>query len=241
MRAVLRKAFTDPFPGMTTGGTMTQDELIRAVRLDLTAEQDAVSLYTAHAGATEDESVRKVFLSIADEERVHIGELQALIARLNPAEPGKLREGAKEVADQTAGTAKMIRVTLRKQGGAQRWVTIRGKKVAIGRTTSAFRQGPLSSASAEVVRYLGGKHLRAGEMSELYHRMRSEGWTAGELGEWLRETLIGTEIGKYPHLPEKVVQAMAVIRGGHPGATSDALATAVADWQMRRSKRTRGR
>jgi len=114
---------------MTPGGTMTQDELIRAVRLDLTAEQDAVSLYTAHAGATEDESVRKVFLSIADEERVHIGELQALIARLNPAEPGKLREGAKEVADQTAGTAKMIRVTLRKQEGS--WVTIRGRRVNV--------------------------------------------------------------------------------------------------------------
>ena len=62
--------FTNPFPaGLPADGKMNRAELVRALRLDLAAEQDAIALYTAHAEATQESEVKKALLSIADEER----------------------------------------------------------------------------------------------------------------------------------------------------------------------------
>lgn len=89
--------FADPFPGL--GTTLSRSELIRALRFGLAAEQEAVVTYTAQAEATNDPLVREVLLSIADEERVHSGELQALIEKLDPEEKKLLDEGRREVED----------------------------------------------------------------------------------------------------------------------------------------------
>lgn len=89
--------FLDPFPGVIPGRKMTEAELVRALRLNLSAEQEAVHLYLSHADATDNELAKAVLRSIADEERVHVGEFLRLISILAPDEPQLLAEGAGEV------------------------------------------------------------------------------------------------------------------------------------------------
>lgn len=92
--------FVNPFSGMVPARKMTDAELIRALRLNLAAEEEAVHVYQAHADATDNELAKKVLLEIADEERVHAGEFQRLINILAPEEEKMLAEGAAEV-DET--------------------------------------------------------------------------------------------------------------------------------------------
>ncbi len=46
-------SFANPFSGMVPR-LMTKSELIRALRMNLAAEEEAVSQYMAHADATDD-------------------------------------------------------------------------------------------------------------------------------------------------------------------------------------------
>jgi rubrerythrin len=95
--------FTNPFTGVVPGRKMTDSELLRALRLDLSAEEEAAHLYLAHADATDNELAKKVLQDIADEERVHKGEFQRLISLLSKEEEGFLAEGAEEVNAMAAG------------------------------------------------------------------------------------------------------------------------------------------
>ncbi|MFW6438339.1 MAG: ferritin family protein, partial [Armatimonadota bacterium] len=72
-------------------------ELIRAIRLNLAAEQEAIHLYQAHADATDNELAKAVLLDIADEEREHVGEFQRLLNILLDDEEKLLADGAAEV------------------------------------------------------------------------------------------------------------------------------------------------
>ena len=89
--------FVNPFSGKVPDSTLTKEELIRAIRLDIAAEQEAVHLYMAHAEATDHPLARKVFIDIANEERVHIGEFARLLTILTGDEDEWLAKGAKEV------------------------------------------------------------------------------------------------------------------------------------------------
>jgi len=95
--------FVNPFTGVVPGRKMTDTELLRALRLDLSAEQEAIHLYLAHADATDNELAQKVLRDIADEERVHAGEFQRLIKILAGDEESLLAQGAQEVNDMAAG------------------------------------------------------------------------------------------------------------------------------------------
>jgi len=90
--------FVNPFSGVVPR-KMTKAELVRAIRLNIAAEHEAVHLYLAHADATDDELAKKVLTEIADEERVHIGEFMELLRRLTPEEAELLEEGRKEVEE----------------------------------------------------------------------------------------------------------------------------------------------
>ena len=52
--------FVNPFSGMVPARKMTDAELIRALRLNLAAEEEAVHVYQAHADATDNELAKKV-------------------------------------------------------------------------------------------------------------------------------------------------------------------------------------
>ena len=89
--------FLNPFSGIVPDRKLTRDELIRAIRLDLAAEHEAVHLYMAHAQAADDPLAKKVLADIADEERVHAGEFARLLAILTGDEDALLAQGAQEV------------------------------------------------------------------------------------------------------------------------------------------------
>ena len=88
--------FADPFPGMVGDKFTSDTQLANAIRLDIAAELEAIHLYQAHAEATDDKKVKEVLNSIADEERVHVGELQNLLKYLQPNEGQLLDKGEKE-------------------------------------------------------------------------------------------------------------------------------------------------
>jgi rubrerythrin len=92
-------AFLNPFAGNIPDKPMTSSELVRALRLDLAGELEATATYNAHADACDDPVVKKVLESIANEERVHVGELQRLMQYLAGDEQGFLDKGKKETDD----------------------------------------------------------------------------------------------------------------------------------------------
>jgi rubrerythrin len=79
-------AFADPFYGNVPDRKMTVTELVRALRLNVAAEEEAAALYEAHADATDNPVARKVLLDVANEERVHVGEFTRLIDILTKGE-----------------------------------------------------------------------------------------------------------------------------------------------------------
>ena len=89
--------FLDPFSGMLPGRKLTKEELVRAIRLGVAAEEEATHLYMAQAEATDDPVARKVLIDVANEERVHVGEFQRLLQILTGDEDKWLKEGAEEV------------------------------------------------------------------------------------------------------------------------------------------------
>jgi rubrerythrin len=89
--------FVKPFAGMVPERKMTMGELVRALRLDLAAEHEAVHTYLAHADATDNPLAKAVLKDIADEERVHAGEFARLISILTGDEDDLLHKGTLEV------------------------------------------------------------------------------------------------------------------------------------------------
>jgi uncharacterized protein len=89
--------FLDPFVGCVPGRRMTERELTRALRLALSAEEEAVHLYESLADATDHPLAKAVLEDIAREERVHAGEFQRVLARLILDEDARMAEGAAEV------------------------------------------------------------------------------------------------------------------------------------------------
>jgi len=95
--------FVNPFSGVVPGRKLTDSELLRAIRLTLSAEEEAVHLYESIADVTENKLAQEVLHDIANEERVHVGEFQRLINILAPDEERFLAEGAAEVNEMAVG------------------------------------------------------------------------------------------------------------------------------------------
>jgi rubrerythrin len=89
--------FVNPFSGKVPDRLLTREELIRAIRLDISAEHEAVHLYMAHAEAVDDPLAKAVLIDIANEERVHIGEFGRLLQILSGDEDQWAGEGVAEV------------------------------------------------------------------------------------------------------------------------------------------------
>lgn len=83
--------------------TLTDGELTRALRDAIIAEESAINQYETVADSTTNEDAKKVLKHLADEERVHVGELQKLLSILLPDEEEKLEEGKQEVIEELGG------------------------------------------------------------------------------------------------------------------------------------------
>jgi len=68
-------------------------------RIGLIAELDAVNLYEQLASLAEDETLRKVFLEIAREEKTHVGEFLEVLKRLDPEQVKEIERGKEEVEE----------------------------------------------------------------------------------------------------------------------------------------------
>lgn len=94
--------FATAFTGMNSERTLTHGELVRAIRLMVADEYEAIQVYTQLAESIDNELAKEVLLDIADEERVHAGEFLRLLQELDPAEAGFYAKGAAEVEDVIA-------------------------------------------------------------------------------------------------------------------------------------------
>jgi len=70
-------------------------------RLGMIAELDAINLYEQMASLTEKESIKKILLDIAKEEKTHMGEFQELLLREDAEQKKELEAGKKEVDEKT--------------------------------------------------------------------------------------------------------------------------------------------
>ncbi|NPV91825.1 MAG: ubiquinone biosynthesis protein COQ7 [Firmicutes bacterium] len=90
--------FANPFQG-NVHRKMTRDELLRAIRLDIAGELEAIFIYDAHVDATDDPLVKKVIGEIRNEEKAHVGELMTLLRILDPEEAEHFASGEGEVKE----------------------------------------------------------------------------------------------------------------------------------------------
>ncbi len=100
--------FMNPFSGKVPERKLSKQELIRAIRLNIAAEHEAIHLYMAHADATDHPLAKKVLIDVANEEREHIGEFMYLLQVLTGDESEWLADGRAEVVAMAAeieGTA----------------------------------------------------------------------------------------------------------------------------------------
>lgn len=68
-----------------------------SLRLAIVAEYDAISLYEQLAQKVNNEKIKSVLLDIAKEEKTHVGELQALLLKVDSEQASELKKGAEEV------------------------------------------------------------------------------------------------------------------------------------------------
>jgi len=71
------------------------------LRVGMSAELDAVSLYEQMAAMTSNKNIKRILLDIAKEEKTHVGEFQALLLKLDKEQENELIEGKKEVEEKT--------------------------------------------------------------------------------------------------------------------------------------------
>ncbi|MCD6403187.1 MAG: rubrerythrin [Candidatus Aenigmarchaeota archaeon] len=69
------------------------------LRIGIIAELDAINLYEQLASLAKDETVKKIFLDIAKEEKTHVGEFLALLLKHDEEQVKELEEGKKEVEE----------------------------------------------------------------------------------------------------------------------------------------------
>ncbi len=89
--------FATAFTPKASDRKLTHNELVRAIRLSMADEFEAIQVYTQLAESIDDPIAIDVLLDIADEEKVHAGEFLRLLKILAPDEAGFHDQGAAEV------------------------------------------------------------------------------------------------------------------------------------------------
>lgn len=91
--------FCNPFSVLKNDRTLTNKELVRAIRFMIAAEYEAIQLYQQTAESTDNELAKRVLLDVADEEKEHAGEFLRLLKELDPDEEKFYEEGGEEVEE----------------------------------------------------------------------------------------------------------------------------------------------
>jgi len=94
--------FCNSFYGNKCDRKLSEAELIRSIRLMVSAEYEAIQLYMQLAESTDNELAKTVLIDVADEEREHAGEFLRLLHELAPDEQEFYDHGTKEVEEMIA-------------------------------------------------------------------------------------------------------------------------------------------
>jgi len=79
---------------------LSKEDLDKEIlRVGIIAELDAINLYEQLASITENQDIKKVLLDIAEEEKVHFGEFQELLLKIDHQQVDGIEKGKKEVKD----------------------------------------------------------------------------------------------------------------------------------------------
>jgi rubrerythrin len=116
--------FANAFYGNASPRKLTHSELVRAIRLMVTDEYEAISIYTQLAESTDNELAKEVLIDIANEEKVHVGEFLRLLKELAPDESQWYADGAAEVEAEIAKMAGAPAGSEPAAGGEAKPVTI---------------------------------------------------------------------------------------------------------------------
>ena len=111
----------NPLNVMSSDKVPTHNDLIRLIRLAIASEIEAIQIYTQIADSVKDKKVIEVMNSVADEERVHIGEFMALLNYLEPSEERLYQDGKDEV-NQTKSNFNTILIQMK---GISKWVDMK--------------------------------------------------------------------------------------------------------------------
>ena len=121
---VLMAEFANAFYGNASPRKLTHSELVRAIRLMVTDEYEAISIYIQLAESTDNELAKEVLIDIANEEKVHVGEFLRLLKELAPDEEQWYADGAAEVEAEIAKMAGAPAGSEPAEGGVGKPVTI---------------------------------------------------------------------------------------------------------------------
>ena len=91
--------FAHPFSVLKNDRKLTREELVRAIRLMVAAEYEAIQLYQQTAESTDNALAQAVLIDIANEEKEHAGEFLRLLRELDPEEEEFYRKGYGEVEE----------------------------------------------------------------------------------------------------------------------------------------------
>lgn len=78
--------------------SLSEMELCAEIRSMIASEFEAIELYTTFMARIENQEVRDVLGKVIEEERIHVGEFQALLFSIDPKEKELYDRGAAEVA-----------------------------------------------------------------------------------------------------------------------------------------------
>ena len=67
------------------------------LRASIMAELDAISLYEGFADVVDNDAIRNILLDVAEEEKVHVGEFQHLLVRVDEEYRNAMDKGRQEV------------------------------------------------------------------------------------------------------------------------------------------------
>jgi len=79
--------------------TKGKERDLQILRLGMIAELDAINLYDKLAQLASDPKVTKLMLDVSHEEKVHAGEFETLMEKLDPKYETAEKEGEEEVKD----------------------------------------------------------------------------------------------------------------------------------------------
>ena len=81
------------------GDSLSGDAVAQAIRLAIIGELDAINLYLQLAEVISDERIREVLKEIAEEEKVHVGELLEVLKMVDEEQVKALAKGREEVKE----------------------------------------------------------------------------------------------------------------------------------------------